>query len=103
VLKYAHIPYILAFHLQTDADSDPAHHFDADADPDPAHHFEEDLDPTFQFDADPIHNTEDHTKIRSLDSLVNGNMQSIIRSYISYLQLPRSLHLSPTIQPYNQS
>ncbi len=43
MLKYAHIPYILACHLQKDADPDPAYHFDADADP----------DPTFQFDADP--------------------------------------------------
>jgi hypothetical protein len=35
VLKYAHIPYILACHLQIDADPvpDPAYHFDADADP----------------------------------------------------------------------
>jgi hypothetical protein len=31
VLKYAHIPYILACHLQIDADPDPvpAYHFDA--------------------------------------------------------------------------
>jgi hypothetical protein len=51
-----------------------------------------------------IHSTDmDNTKIRSLDSFVNGNMQSIVRSYISYLQLPRSLHLSPTIHPYSQS
>jgi hypothetical protein len=45
----AHIPYILACHLQIDADPDPdsvpAYRFDADADPNP--------DPTFQFDADP--------------------------------------------------
>ncbi len=36
VLKYAHIPYVLACHLQTDADPipDPAYHFDADPDPD---------------------------------------------------------------------
>jgi hypothetical protein len=36
VLKYAHIPYILACHLQIDADPDlnPAYHFDADPDPD---------------------------------------------------------------------
>jgi hypothetical protein len=45
VLKKAHIPYILACHLQTDADPDPvpdpAYHFlfDADADPDPQHCF----------------------------------------------------------------
>jgi hypothetical protein len=33
-LKYAHIPYILACHLQIDADLDldPAYHFDADPD-----------------------------------------------------------------------
>jgi hypothetical protein len=28
--KSAHIPYILACHLQIDADPDPAYHFDAD-------------------------------------------------------------------------
>jgi hypothetical protein len=35
VLKLAHIPYNLAFHLQIDADTvpDPAYHFDADQDP----------------------------------------------------------------------
>jgi hypothetical protein len=33
--------YILACHLQIDADPDPAYHSDADP------------DPTFQFDADP--------------------------------------------------
>jgi hypothetical protein len=33
MLKQTHIPYILNFHLQVDAD--PACHFDADADPDP--------------------------------------------------------------------
>ncbi len=40
----AHIPYILACHLQIDADPDLADHFDADADldPDPAYHFNED-------------------------------------------------------------
>jgi hypothetical protein len=49
----AHIPYILACHLQIDADPDPdsvpAYRFDADADPNP--------DPTFQSDAypDPQH------------------------------------------------
>ncbi len=43
MVKYAHIPHILAFHLQTHADPDPTFQFDADADP----------DPTFQFDADP--------------------------------------------------
>ncbi len=34
VLKWAHIPYILASHVQTDTDPDPAYHFDADPDPD---------------------------------------------------------------------
>jgi hypothetical protein len=38
VLKLAHIPYILACHLQPDADPDPvpdpAYHFDADPDAD---------------------------------------------------------------------
>ncbi len=36
VLKLA--PYILAYHLQTDADPDTGFHFDAD--PDPAYYFE---------------------------------------------------------------
>ncbi len=59
VLKQAHIPYILACHLQIDADPDPdpdpAYHFDVD--PDSAYHFDAnpDPDPTFQFDADPKH------------------------------------------------
>jgi hypothetical protein len=35
VAKSAHIPYILACHLQTDADADPAYHVDEDPDPDP--------------------------------------------------------------------
>jgi hypothetical protein len=36
MLKKAHIPYILACHLQIDADPvpDPAYLFDADPDPD---------------------------------------------------------------------
>jgi hypothetical protein len=46
VLKYAHIPYNLACHLQIDADPvpDPAYHFDADphSDPDPQHCLEPD-------------------------------------------------------------
>ncbi len=33
VLKQAHIPYILACHLETDADPDQAYHLDADPDP----------------------------------------------------------------------
>ncbi len=49
--KLGHIPYILACHLQIDADTDPAYHFDAY--PDPACQFDADADPTFQFDADP--------------------------------------------------
>ncbi len=36
MLKLAHIPYILAYHVQIDADpdpvSDPSYHFDADPD-----------------------------------------------------------------------
>jgi hypothetical protein len=56
VLKYAHIPHILACHLQIDADPErgPHYHFDADADPDPNYNFDEyqDPDPTFQFDTD---------------------------------------------------
>jgi hypothetical protein len=41
--KKAHIPYILAGHLQNaDPDPDPAYYFDADADPDPAYHFDAD-------------------------------------------------------------
>jgi hypothetical protein len=44
VLKHAHIPYILACHLQIDAypEPDSAYHFDAD--PDPAYHFDPDPD-----------------------------------------------------------
>ncbi len=47
VLKKAHIPHILACHLQIDADLDPdlAYHFVADSDP----------DPTFKFDPGPQH------------------------------------------------
>ncbi len=47
VLKYAHIPYIFACHLQIDADPepDPAYHYKADSDP----------DPTSKFDPDPQH------------------------------------------------
>jgi hypothetical protein len=49
VLKWAHIPYILACYLQTDADPDPVpdpdFHFDADQDPD--------ADPGYQNNADP--------------------------------------------------
>jgi hypothetical protein len=33
----AHIPYVLACHLQTDADPDPAYHFDADPATDPGY------------------------------------------------------------------
>ncbi len=39
------MPYILACHLQIDADPDPAYQIDAD--PDPAHHFDADANPTF--------------------------------------------------------
>ncbi len=39
VLRYAHIPYILACHLQIDANPDPAYHVDKDPDP------ENDADP----------------------------------------------------------
>ncbi len=46
MLKYAlsHIPYILACHLQIDADLDPV--------PQPAYHFDADPDPDFHFHAD---------------------------------------------------
>jgi len=44
-LKYAQIPYIMACHLQIDADLDPAYH--SDADPNPAYHYDADPDPTF--------------------------------------------------------
>jgi hypothetical protein len=39
VLKVAHILFVLACHLQKDADPDPAYHFSADlyADPKPQH------------------------------------------------------------------
>jgi hypothetical protein len=33
--KYAHIPFVLACHLQNDADPDPPYHCDADPDVDP--------------------------------------------------------------------
>jgi hypothetical protein len=46
MLKKANIPYILACHLQIDADPDPASLFD-DADPDA------DPDPAYIFDTDP--------------------------------------------------
>ncbi len=51
VLKSARIPYILACHLQIDADPNPANHFDLE--PVPAYLVDPDPDPTFQFDADP--------------------------------------------------
>jgi hypothetical protein len=41
VHKYAHIPYILALHLQIDADPDQAYNFDAD----PVRFFIFDADP----------------------------------------------------------
>jgi hypothetical protein len=41
VLKWAHIPHILASHLQIDTDPDPV--------PDPAYHFDADPDPEFYF------------------------------------------------------
>ncbi len=52
LLKQAHILYILACHLQIDADPEP--------DTDPAYHFDADPDPTFQLmriyaDLDPEH------------------------------------------------
>jgi diacylglycerol kinase family enzyme len=43
VLKLAHIQYILAFHLQVNADPDQAYHVDAD----PVRNS------TFKFDANP--------------------------------------------------
>ncbi len=52
MLKQAHIPYTLAFHLKIDADPgqvpDPAYHFDADPDVD--------SDPDFYLKR--IHNTD---------------------------------------------
>jgi hypothetical protein len=53
VLKKAHIPYILACHLQIDTDQDPDTACRFEAEPDPAYHFDADPDPTFPFDADP--------------------------------------------------
>jgi hypothetical protein len=41
VLKMAHFPYILVYHLQNDADPDPAYYFDADANPDPTVQFDD--------------------------------------------------------------
>ncbi len=61
-MKQAHIPYILARHLEIDADPDPAYHFDADQ----AYHFDADPDPTFQFDADPCGSTTMLTRCRNI-------------------------------------
>jgi hypothetical protein len=44
--------YILACHLQIDADPDPTYHFYVNLDPNSACHFDADQDPTFQFDVD---------------------------------------------------
>ncbi len=75
VLKYAHIPYIMACHLKIDADPDPAYHFDADPDADP--------DPDFYLmririqvtkmmrihaDPDPQHCDQDHGHIKTRQS-----------------------------------
>ncbi len=49
-LKKSHIPYILACHLQIDADPDPAYHFDAD--PDAASDQDADQDAASDRDAD---------------------------------------------------
>jgi hypothetical protein len=53
LLKQAHIPYILTFHLQIDKDPDPTYHF---ADTDPAYHVDADpvTDSNFQLNADPF-------------------------------------------------
>ncbi len=51
MLKWDHTPYILACHLQIDADPYPAYHFIEDADL--AYHFDADPDHTFKFAADP--------------------------------------------------
>ncbi len=56
-LKKAHIPYILASHLQIDADLNP----------DPAYHIDEDPHPTFQFDADP--DPQHYTDVTNTSSL----------------------------------
>ncbi len=77
VLKYAHIPHILACHLQIDADPGPdtGYNFDADADPDPTFQFEADPEPepTFQFDTDPDpdpqHWREEYLRVNLLFSL----------------------------------
>ncbi len=47
MLKEAHVPYILAYHLQIDRDpdADPAYHFDADPDGDISYHFDAEADP----------------------------------------------------------
>ncbi len=71
VVKLAHIPYILACHLQTDAD--PAYHFDADKDPDPANYYDAyaDLDPTtFQFDEDPDPDPSFQIKAQNLEKVL---------------------------------
>jgi hypothetical protein len=61
VLKSAHIPNILACHLQTnadlDSDPDPAYHFDANSDPDPSFQFDADPDPQHCYSSDCVHPT----------------------------------------------
>jgi hypothetical protein len=52
VIKWVHIPHILACHLNIDVDVDPDPTYHSDADPDPAYPFDADPDPTFQFYAD---------------------------------------------------
>ncbi len=55
VLKQAHIPYILACHLQIDVDPvpDPSYHLDADTDFNLIADADLDADPDYQNDADP--------------------------------------------------
>ncbi len=76
MLEAAHIPYILARHLQidVDADPDPAYHLDADTDRDPAYYFDVyvDLNPTgtFQSDADPVQEPSFQIMAQNLEKVV---------------------------------
>jgi hypothetical protein len=87
MLKQTHIPYILNFHLQVDADPVP----------DPACHFDADPGPVFLFDADPefylmrmrirIHNTGNNYNCIQF-SLLSGTLvptASLSSSVFSHL------------------
>jgi hypothetical protein len=70
VLKQAHIPYILAFHLKIDADPGQV--------PDPAYHFDADPDADSEFSLMRIHNTDGTTVQYFASVMINGKR---IREY----------------------